>query len=107
MWKQFLKKVRLIDRLEVTCNYGSTKLELQVIKLGSFRVGKKLDHETLSIKWSHEGNRIRAYDDALSINVPKELARKWSVRVEFKSPMIRERISGTSQNQTVHVTDGC
>jgi len=85
IWLNFLRKVSLIDKLEVKEN----SVNLTTLRLGQFRETKVLG-ESLEISWYHNGTEINDFQDLTQIELDREKhSGRWEVKVELKTLEVR------------------
>jgi hypothetical protein len=89
VWLQFLRKVSLIDDLEIkiTKNELLKQVTLKVIPLGQFRkLGKTVQGEKMEIKWIRNEDEQTHFENKLTILAEKGA---WQVSVKLITPHVR------------------
>jgi len=85
IWLNFLRKVSLIDRLEVKENFVS----LTTLRLGQFRETKVLG-EYPEISWYHNTTQVKVSQGLTLIDSDREKhSGRWEVKVELKTLEVR------------------
>ncbi|KAG4065778.1 hypothetical protein HA402_012456 [Bradysia odoriphaga] len=103
MWHQFLRRISLIDDVEVSRvpNGDTKRVDLHTLKLGQLREsGNEVADERLEVRWSHNGQEQPQLNNQFEIDAK---VGTWSVNVQLISNEVRNDPNGLLQD-TSHFT---
>lgn len=94
LWREFLKRVDLIDNVTATCEGEGdvVRLTLATLPLGKWRtVGQAPPGEALSIEWMNEGRVVSEFSNTATVLLDGSRPKHgWTVRVRLVSSEIRK-----------------
>lgn len=88
LWLALLKRVDIIDNIEERCNHDNTKsIDLQLVPLAHLRDDLLDVKESLTIRWSKDGQALEGFTNQTSIIV--DGIGKYGVDVEFATEEVK------------------